>query len=454
MGDIMSNRNATGSWHGYTHQSKVGVLLALRKIKELLEKDETLDNWIVEFESAEDIDIKHGAKVDSRHQVKAYKDGIYPNDYKDVLQEAYPINNGKMTKITQAFQYRAIKKDKSPGNIEVDENSRFLHTIVKVQGFGLTEEEFKKVVSSRANYISNPNKVQLYKYENDKYFCDFSKSDEPDKLEVYCIEEIKKILISVKSSFSKISYIHKNRFLYIVDALDNQVRSEHLKDPIGYPKLSFKEIFEILASCEDKERTNIQIMRQAFMNIWDDYVDELKLDESKPDKIIIDTTRSIIQEIYMLDDDKFKEFIIYLNPDQKSIENLAEDQILMTHMQSDSLKDVMYCCLFNITEQTFDKDYLGYKNGKYTLSLINREKAGIKSLIECLSRNSEYLNKIYERNYLINGQINNQKITQSMEEDKINSNWKNEKKKNHIMNPEMQFITAREAIKKINEGEK
>lgn len=450
----MSNRNATGSWHGYTHQSKVGVLLALRKIKELLEKGEPLDNWIVEFESAEDIDIKHEFKVDSRHQVKAYKNGEYPNAYKDVLQEAYPINNGKMTKVTPAFQYRAVKEDNSPGDIEVDENSRYLHTIVEVKGFGLTKEEFRKVVPPQTIYVSNPNKVQLYQYSKNKYFCDFSKSDEQDKLEVYCVKEIEKILTIEKSPFSKISDIHKSKFLYIVDTLDNQVRAEHLKYPTGYPTLSFKEIFEILTSYEAQERTNTQIMRQAFMSIWDDYVDELKLGNPNLDKAVIDNTRLIIQEIYMLDDDEFKEFIMYLNPDQKSVDNLANAQILTSHVQSNSLKDVMYRCLFNITEQSFDRDYLGYKNGKYTLSLINREQAGIKSVIESLSRNSEYLNKIYERNYLINGQINNQKITPGVykEKDKINSNWRNEKEKNHIMNPEMKFITAKEAIKKINEG--
>ena len=459
MSDIMSNRNATGSWHGYTHQSKVGVLLVLRKIKELLEKDEPLDNWIVEFESAEDIDIKHDSKVDSRHQVKAYKDGNYPNDYKDVLQEAYPINNGKMEKVTQAFQYRAMKEDKSPGEIEVDENSRYLHTIVEVRGFGLTKEEFKKI-SSVAKYIPNPNKVQLYQYEHNKYYCDFSKNDEQDKLEEYCIKEIKEILVIEASPFVSFGEIHKSKYLAIVDTLDNRVREAHLEElGVGYPTLSFKEVFEITISNEAQERTNTQVMRQAFMRIWDDYVEELQVKDSQQDTPRLDeglreNRRSIIQEIYLLDDDEFKQLIIYLNPDQKNIDNLSDTQILTTHMQADSLKDIMYNCLLNITEQIFDRDYLGYKNGKYTLSLINREKASIRSVIESMSRNSEYLNKIYERNYLINGQINNQKITPGVnkEKDKMDSNWRNEKKKIHIMNPEMEFITAKEAIKKINEG--
>lgn len=450
----MSNRNATSSWHGYTHQSKVGVLLALRKIKELLEENEPLDNWKVEFESAEDIDIKHGFKVDSRHQVKAYKNGKYPNAYKDVLQEAYPIKNGEITKVTQAFQYREIKEDNSPGDIEVDENSRYLHTIVEVKGFGLTEEEFRKVVPQNTTYIPNPNKVQLYQYSENKYFCEFAKSDERDKLEEYCVKEIEEILTIQDSYFKQISDIHKSKFLCIVDALDNKVREEHLKNPTGYPTLYFKGILEILTSYEDQERTNAQIMRQAFISIWDDYVDELKLKNPDLDKLVIDNTRLIIQEIYMLDDHDFKKIIMYLNPDQKSVDNLADAQILASHVQSNSLKDVMYNCLFNVTEQVFDRDYLGYKNGKYTLSLINREQASIKSVIESLSRNSEYLSKIYERNYLINGQINKQRITPGVhkEKDKINSNWRSEKGKIHIMNPEMEFITVKEAIKKINEG--
>ncbi|WP_218119773.1 ABC-three component system protein [Pelagirhabdus alkalitolerans] len=456
MSDIMSNRNATASWHGYTHQSKVGVLLALRKINELLEKDETINNWIIKFESAEDFDIMHGSKVNSRHQVKAYKNGNYPNAYKDVLQEAYPIINGEMTKETQAFQYRSIKEDNSPGEIEVDEGSRYLHTIVEVEGFGLTEEEFEKVVPPQTVYIPNPNKVQLYQYNEHEYFCDFSKSDEECKLEAYCVKEIKEILIKENSPFKEIKQIHKEKFLYIVDALDNQVREEHLKEPVGYPTLSLKEILEIVISTGAQERTNTQIMREVFMCVWDDYVEELQLNTPNLDLEIIDDIGSIIKEIYHLNDDKFKNFIIYLNPDQKSVDNLANSQILTTHLQSDSLKDIMYRCLCNITEQTFDRDYLGYKNGKYTLSLINREQASIKSVVGKISNNSEYLKKIHERDFLINGQINNQKVVPEIikGQDEVNSNWSNENDENkiHIMNSEMKFITATEVIKRINEG--
>src|SRR5699024_10625950 len=301
--DNMSNRNATASWHGYTHQSKVGVLLALRKINKLLEKDEMLDDWIIKFESAEDFDIMHGSKVNSRHQVKAYKNGNYPNAYKDVLQEAYPIINGKMTKVTQAFQYRSIKEDNSPGEIEVDEDSRYLHTIVEVKGFGLTEQEFRKVVPSQAIYIPNPNRVQLYRYNKREYFCDFSKSDEECQLEAYCVKEIKEIFIKENSPFKEIIEMHKKKFIYIVDALDNRVREEHLKEPVGYPTLSLKEIFEIVTSTGAQERTNTQIMREAFMCVWDDYVGELQLDTPNLDLAVIDDMGIIINEIYHLNDE-------------------------------------------------------------------------------------------------------------------------------------------------------
>ena len=58
----MDDRNATGSWSGYLHQGKVGLLIGLQKMNELIEKENDLSDWIIEYESAEDFDIKKGNK--------------------------------------------------------------------------------------------------------------------------------------------------------------------------------------------------------------------------------------------------------------------------------------------------------------------------------------------------------------------------------------------------------
>ena len=82
----LDRRNAVSSWSGYNHQGKVGIFLAIQKLKELskLKEDYSKYKLIFEKNGGEDIDICHSTTVISRHQVKANKDGQYPNDYANV----------------------------------------------------------------------------------------------------------------------------------------------------------------------------------------------------------------------------------------------------------------------------------------------------------------------------------------------------------------------------------
>jgi hypothetical protein len=126
---LNDRRNATSSWSGYLHQGKVGILLALRELHKCILSNEDISLYKLEYESAEDIDIKKQDIILSRHQVKAYKNAQYPNDYIDVLNEQkYERINSELTLVQKGFQ---IHKYDTQGNVlceEVDENSRYLHT--------------------------------------------------------------------------------------------------------------------------------------------------------------------------------------------------------------------------------------------------------------------------------------------------------------------------------------
>ena len=50
----MCNRNATASWSGYSHQGQVGLLVALRKMREA---GIDLSSHFVQFETREDVAI-------------------------------------------------------------------------------------------------------------------------------------------------------------------------------------------------------------------------------------------------------------------------------------------------------------------------------------------------------------------------------------------------------------
>src|SRR5699024_8837440 len=151
------SRNATASWSGYSHQGKVGILVSLTQINELLELENVnensigseiekiLDDWIIEFEAAEDFDIKYQHTVQSRHQVKAKKNAKYPNDYKDVLGILkYEVKDGTKRILSNGFQICSFDENGTPQEIEVDKDSRFLHTITKVNGFYKKREDFEE----------------------------------------------------------------------------------------------------------------------------------------------------------------------------------------------------------------------------------------------------------------------------------------------------------------------
>ena len=89
----MSNRNATASWSGYSHQGQVGILVALREMNRLINaglQNEFAIHYL-EYESHEDIaiyrDVNGNTPVySSVHQVKAYySNGHLINTYKDVF---------------------------------------------------------------------------------------------------------------------------------------------------------------------------------------------------------------------------------------------------------------------------------------------------------------------------------------------------------------------------------
>ena len=82
----VDRRNAVSSWSGYNHQGKVGIFLAIRELKKLTDAREDYSKYKLIFEKngGEDVDICYSTAVVSRHQVKAKKDGKYPNDYANV----------------------------------------------------------------------------------------------------------------------------------------------------------------------------------------------------------------------------------------------------------------------------------------------------------------------------------------------------------------------------------
>lgn len=296
-------RNATASWSWYLHQWKVGIFVALRKIVELIhwkssegEIEDALRNWRIIYENAEDFDIQEkdddwlyidsdwNWRVDSRHQVKAYKDWKNLNDYKDVLNVQKYVMKIPEWKIIpkrrlevkwfQIYEFKdiAIEGDCIPIVEQVDDTSRFLHSIVKIQWFWLTEVQFKTaksrgIIIGDPDFLPNPNKIKLYTYPTWDY-CDIISSN--DNLKDWCNKEIE--IIKWSSSINNIY----EKLLYL---LDEKIRNKH---QWWCPAFSFYDLYDAIKNFEPlmTEQYECSKYRHLFSYYWQEF--KLHLPSSIP----------------------------------------------------------------------------------------------------------------------------------------------------------------------------
>ena len=452
----MDERNATASWSGYLHQGKVGIFLGLRKINELINKpSQTLDKWKIEYESAEDIDIKNVDVVESRHQVKAYKDAKYPNDYKDVLgvlEYKLDTNRKKVIK-NKGFRICDFDDDLNPLPIEVNEDSRFLHTITETLGFGLTESEFNNTYK-QSKYVKNPNKIKLFKYPNGKKYCALANFN--DELRMYCKNEINKILIFENHVFKNNDMQQENILNHIISYLDNEIRKKHNEGGDTYPELGFKEIYNLIISTDTYKKLNIEFIREIFVKSWVSFIQELNDSDIEYNRLHEEKIENIVKEIYTWDDERFIQFLRNINPNEDEIGNIDTIEDIAKVFKIDNLKDVFFQCMLEVKNEEFMVDEIGYeKDGGYLLTAINRPQLKVKSVIKSIIRNSEITNEIFHKSYLINGTIDNIPFDNILDstslKNEVRNNWGDlATEKDKFYNPKMKFISVEKAKEKLN----
>lgn len=233
--------NATSSWSGYNHQGQVGIFLALKELNELLKRGEEYTNFSVQFEKkdGEDVDIVKNDTIISRHQVKAKTRSKNLNDYKDVL-EGFNIN-------------------------DVDENSRYLHTICEVIGFDLPEKEFNEL-PNKPKYIPNDCNVKLYQYPDGYKYCKLSNNTE-SKIDNFCKTEIKNLLSQSDPNRANDEDI-KQILFELKDLLCTKIREAHEFGGSENPVILFSEIYGIVSSTKKREQQAIHRAKSLFEIYW------------------------------------------------------------------------------------------------------------------------------------------------------------------------------------------
>ncbi|MGD1819146.1 MAG: ABC-three component system protein [Pleomorphochaeta sp.] len=449
-------RNATSSWSGYSHQGKVGLMLALREICGLLENNEcNFDGWLVEYESAEDIDIKRSSTVVSRHQIKAYADGNTLNDYKDVLKIQEPKLDayGKYKNTTEGFQIRSFNEEGNALEIEVDENSRFLHTICEVSGFYLSKEDYENRYPTR-KYIENGNKIKLYKYPDGKEFCNIS----DDSGKKFCISFIKKILEIKKHIFKENNQQHKYIYLELLEVLDTKIHTKHISG--GYPAISFNEILEIILDTSEHAKQNASILRSIFVMKFEEFISDRICCGIPYADTAMENVSEKVKEIYKLTDEKFFRFLCELNPEKK-ITSFSSIEDIIDICKTDDLKNMFFDCLIEVQKEDFIVRECSYmRDGGYLLTLITDPQPLVNKTVHNIITNQNLTRGVFEKKYMINKEISNLEweshIGRLSDENEFNhelkSNWKALKVDKKFYDPELTFMSYAKA-KEILKGD-
>lgn len=355
---MRAERNATASWSGYLHQGKVGLLVALRKINELLSPcpDELscLDDWYIEYETVEDFDIRNKDSVDSRHQVKANVN-----------------TSGKKSKYKDALNKFDIK--------DVPTEQCFLHVVEEILDWdssGTSIEEAKSCICT-------------YKYPDKNLYCPLPKEDN-DPLASFIIDEISSINGRKDTDFNQMIYN------YLVQTLDEKIRVEHSKktDRPGYqckPQLELKDIYRRCKEENPFVNAEKNKLRESFSNAWTDY--KLKLSDSGEEIPMESEIDQIIEEMYCYDWDDFKNLIQEIHPHKNPFGtiNIA------------GFEQVFLDCLFYINAN-FCKKTIGYrKDGKsYRLTTIVDEDKCMPAVAKYIFENPRLTSLFFEKDYLIN----------------------------------------------------
>ncbi|TMM41434.1 ABC-three component system protein [Colwellia ponticola] len=442
---MADKRNATASWSGYLHQGQAGILVALKEMNRLIVANEMFDDWSVVFENAEDFDIQNGMGVFSRHQVKAYKDAKYPNAVKDVLGTQLYIDNKLITK---GFQFRKLEGGVLT-EVEVNEDSRYLHVITEIKGFVLNEDDFKKAYPD-ANWINNIHKIKLYEYSAGIFYCPLV-TEGNSTLENYCLEEIQKYLVHIGHREAQEKEYKRRIYYCLVNQLDVEIKKRHIDKVDTYPKLLFSDIDQLLKSNPDQKAYLISACKKVLATIVNDFISDIYEQSGGLDVTVIERIQVHSSEIYHLDNEGFVQFLRDINPNEQDVGEFTSIHDVIALVKKDNFRTVFLNCLYQVSGSEYHLTDRGYQeNGGYILSLIVDDYLSIKSLKRKISENSMLTQALFDKSYLINKEISDpENITKNDLSESIN--WgNNTDTSDRFDKSHMRLINVNDAINKLN----
>jgi len=399
----MSNRNATASWSGYSHQGQVGLLVALRTIQ-IPGLD--LATHFLQYETHEDVAIYvqpvGGIKTYlSVHQVKAYysNGNNLKSKYNDVLNGAF-----------------------EPGN------QRFLHVVVDVTDWDTST-------------ITNTNNVIRYTYEPNRDYCDTTEIEEYIRIELRKFHGANEALVT--------SALHQLTF-----QLDSKIREEHKKATKALFNIQFslQEINDWARNINLFATNELFTSRKLFYESFKDIIASETILQERIDEI----TDNIIKPIYGLSDNNFLLFLQRLNLNEKP-QSLNLSQV---YYNQAGLKQVFFRMLIDVvdTSPTINENTVKYKAtddpDNYVLTAIIDEDRDKLTVVENIINNLKSQNLLWENHALINRNISGKLIDLNPKINEVLEGEAKAEEHNKFMSftQGTKLVNREDAIQKLNNG--
>lgn len=391
----MSTRNATASWSGFSHQGRIGLLLALKKIQEI----EDCSEYCIDYEQQEDVRILENENPIEVHQVKAY-----------------------INKDTKGSYTDALKK------FEACDGENYLHTIVNVRLWDeLTAEE-------------NPEGVKLYEYNEGVFFCDLQ------DIENYILEEIGLLLEQQDHEQSENEAYQKEVYSKLLAELDEILRKAHHRQDYE-PRLALDRIKDIVINDPNTKRSQLFALRERLYSEFVEYIrvlEELDIPVSdKQEKYM----RACIKSIYCLDDVNLEQFFRNINPHTTFNKKLPESLTTGDFFSGQSFSKIFLEVLHDVSKEELQLNRQNvphyFKVVSYILTTIDQGGKLMPKVAMQIAENTDIDFSGFEAEYLITENY------KGLLKD-LAGKMKSYDSRKFFRPNEMKFIGKKEAIDKLN----
>lgn len=389
----MSNRNATASWSGYSHQGQVGLLVALREIRRLISlgSQNEFDIHFLEYENNEDVAIAKqtiGAPKEllSVHQVKAYySQGHLINTYKSVFTGAPIYERDALGKYEKDINGKKIET----GNYEAGQwcnSDNYLHVVENI-GNWPTNNDFSL-------FGGNPLSIKRFEYSANVFHCG------TDEISTFIITELISNDFHIGNSGAAAMSLKRLTF-----ELDSKIRTEHATKTSKEDyeiQFSFEELVGIINNTEDISHNESYICRKMF---YDLYFEALKKSSLSTDELLeIDL---VIDQIYHGFSDA--DFLLFIR--RMSLNRNPKNQnITQSVFNEDGLRQVFFKLLLNISNvypEIIKEDFtIHYSSLRYVITTIIDETDYAKEVVQNILINLDSHKLLWEKTFLINKEIN------------------------------------------------